>query len=229
VRASVVGARLRAEDDHLPKALPRIELRHGEALWVLSRLGFQGAATKSTFYEYIKSLRKLGTPFEPGEIGRGRRSLANYSYRHLMELALALTLRVYHVVPDSILVGIIRCRRTLYRHYGRAYADRCSGLGAPISVKLPGHSAITVRGVFLDLRINFSGGTLTTFGPPQLLSPREALSAYARMDLASRALLPINLSLLAERVVSTALRAPRVRTGPRPSKRRGSRSLSRIR
>jgi hypothetical protein len=68
--------------------LPPIKLHHGEAVWVLARLGFQGKANKSTFYEYIKSLRKLGTPFEPGRIGFGRRGLANYSYCHLMELAL---------------------------------------------------------------------------------------------------------------------------------------------
>jgi hypothetical protein len=60
--------------------LPPIKLHHGEAVWVLARLGFQGKANKSTFYEYIKSLRKLGTPFEPGRIGFGRRGLANYSY-----------------------------------------------------------------------------------------------------------------------------------------------------
>src|SRR5712691_5426273 len=119
----------------LPKALPNIGLQHGEALWVLARLGFQGAASKSTFYEYIKSLRKLGTPFERGKIGMVGRRLANYSYCHLMELALALTLRVYHVVPDSVLTEIVRYRASLYRHYRRAYADRCTGLGAPLTVE----------------------------------------------------------------------------------------------
>jgi hypothetical protein len=74
-----------------------------------------------------------------------------------------------------------------------------------------------MRGVFLDLRINFAGGTLTAFGPPKLLSPYEALSIFAERDLAARAFLPINLSLIAERLVAAALQAPLIRTGPRPA------------
>src|SRR6266581_2494971 len=186
------GLRLKVLKQRQPKVLPPIKLHHGEAMWVLTRLGFQGNASKSTFYEYIKSLRKLGTPFEHGTIGFGRRGLANYSYCHLMELALVLTLRVYHVVPDSILVEIIRYRRTLYRYYRRAYADR--ELRARISIKASKDVPIEVRGIFLDLQINFSGGTLTSFGPPRLLSPFEGLATFAKRDVAARALLPINIS-----------------------------------
>lgn len=210
------GLRLKVLKEQ-PKVLPPIKLHHGEAIWVLARLGFQGKASKSTFYEYIKSLRKLGTPFEHGTIGFGRRGLANYSYCHLMELALVLTLRVYHIVPDSILAEIIRYRRTLYRYYRRAYADR--ELRACISVQASKRVTIEVRGVFLDLQINFSGGTLTSFGPPRLLPPFEGLAAFAKRDIAARALLPINLSRLSERLVSTTLRAPLIRTGPRPAEK----------
>ena len=131
----------------------------------MARLGFQGAASKSTFYEYIKSLRKLGTPFERGKIGYGRKAKANYTYCHLMELALALTLRVYHVVPDLILMEIVRHRRGLNRLYRRAYAERCTGLGAALTIKT-GSGLIHIRGAFLDLNINFSGGKLASFGPP---------------------------------------------------------------
>ncbi len=211
------GLRLKVLKEQQPKVLPPIKLHHGEALWVLARLGFQGKASNSTFYEYIKSLRKLGTPFEHGRIRFGRRRLANYSYCHLMELALVLTLRVYHAVPDSILAEIIRYRRTLYRCYHRAYADR--ELRARISVQAPRQVAIEVRGIFLDLQINFSGGTLTGFGPPRLLAPFEGLAAFAGRDIAARAMLPINISLLSERLVSTALRAPLIRTGPRPARK----------
>jgi hypothetical protein len=104
--ASKIDTRAYPSCEDLPESLPNIELHHGEALWVLAQLGFQGGASKSTFYEYIKSLRKLGTPFESGRIGYARRAPANYSYYHLMELALVLTLRVYHVVPDAVLVAI---------------------------------------------------------------------------------------------------------------------------
>lgn len=213
MRAAQSDTRSQASHD-LPKSLPDIELRHGEALWVMARLGFQGAASKSTFYEYIKSLRKLGTPFERGKIGYGRKAKAHYTYCHLMELALALTLRVYHVVPDSILMEIVRHRRGLNRLYRRAYAERCTGLGATLTIKT-GSGPIHIRGAFLDLSINFSGGKLASFGPPRLLSPFEALKLFVERDVAARALLPINLSLLSERLVSTALVAPTINTGPR--------------
>jgi hypothetical protein len=214
MRSSKKWVDTQASYQDLPKALPAIELHHGEAIWVLSRLGYQGAATNSTFYEYIKSIRKLGAPFKRGKIGRPG-GLANYSYCHLMELALTLTLRVYHVVPDSVLAEIIRHRAGLYHHYFRAYAERYTGMGAPVTVEAPGHRPIRVRGMFLDLQINFSGGKLVKFGPPKPLSPVEALAIFAERDVANRALLPINLSLLAERLVSAALLAPVIKRGPR--------------
>lgn len=202
---------------YLPVTLPKIELHHGEALWVLSRLGFQGSASASTFYGYIKSLRTLGTPFERGEVGQGRYRLANYSYGHLMELALALTLRVYQILPDAVLTEVVRYRRSLFRHYDRAYSDRMSGLGTPIDVRVAGNKPLIMRGVFLDLQIDFSGGRLTAFGPPRLLSPHHALSVFIKREIAARALLPINLSILSERLVLAALQAPAIRrgTGPR--------------
>jgi len=213
--AVVIGGASSARTGHLPKELTHIKLHHGEAVWVMSRLGFQGTASDSTFYEYIKSLRKFGIPF--GRIGLGRRALANYSYYHLMELALVLTARVYYFVPNTVLAEIIRHRRILYRYYRRAYLDRDSGLGAPIRFSAPHHAPIIARGAFLDLQIDFSGGVLTRFGPPTLLSPYQAVASFVEHDIASRSLLPINLSLLAERLVATASRAPVIRKGPRPA------------
>jgi hypothetical protein len=226
--ASKSGMRVCASSKDLPNFLPDIELHHGEALWVLAELGFQGGATKSTFYEYIKSLRRLGTPFERGKIGLARRGLANYSYYHLMELALVLTLRVYHVVPDAVLVKIARYRRHLYRQYRRAYEDRWSGLGAPTVIHAVADGPIHMRGAFLDLQMTFSGGKLVNFGPPTLLSPFEAITTFAERDFVARAFLPINLSLLSERLVLTALGAPLIRSGPRSTVKRGLTSRSRM-
>jgi hypothetical protein len=209
------SARAEAVADKLPKALPRIELHHGQALWVLTQLGFRGAARESTFKEYSKSLRKVGTPFARGEVGPSLRHLANYSFCHVMELALVLTIRVYHVVPASLLAEIVRHRKKLCRHYRRAYAERCAGKGSPIVVTANGHEPVCMRGMFLDLQIDFSGGRLTSFGPPKLLSPFEAFQVFANSDIAARSFLPIKLSLLAERVVAAALQAPFIRRGPR--------------
>lgn len=224
---AMIGAGSSTRSGHPPKELSHIRLHHGEAVWVMSHLGFQGAASDSTFYEYIKSLRKFGIPF--GKIGLGRRGLANYSYCHLMELALVLTARVYYCVPDTVLAEIIQHRRILYRYYRRAYLDRQSGIGAPVRFSAPHHAPIIARGAFLDLQIDFSGGVLTRFGPPALLSPFQALASFVEQDIATRSLLPINLSLLAERLIATAARAPVIRKGPRPAKKeRDAPSRSRL-
>jgi hypothetical protein len=49
----------------------------------------------------------------------------------------------------------------------------------PIQVKTDGRTPIYLRGAFLDLRLNFAGGRPMSFGPPILLSPRQALAVYA--------------------------------------------------
>jgi len=202
--------------DKLPAALPDTKLHHGEAVWLMTQLGFRGRTSKSTFNEYIKSLRKVGTPFDRGSVGIARHGAANYTYFHLMELALTLTLRVYQVIPDTVLTGIIRHRAILYRHYRQAYVERCTGLGAPILIEWAENKTISLRGVFMDAGINFSGGRLVSSGRPKLLSPFEAVAMFATRDNAARPFLPINLSKLSERVVALSLNAPLIRRGPSP-------------
>ncbi len=48
---------VRAKCARLPDRLPPITLRHGQALWLLTELGYRGPVSRSAFYEYIKSLR----------------------------------------------------------------------------------------------------------------------------------------------------------------------------
>jgi hypothetical protein len=95
-------------------------------------------------------------------------------------------------------------------------------------VEASGYPPVWMRGIFIDLQIDFSGGKLVKFGPPKLLSPFEALTTFAKRDIASRALLPINLSSLSEKLVSAAMNAPVIRSGP-PSmdrkRRRRTRTL----
>jgi hypothetical protein len=201
--------------DTLPKSLPQITLRHGQVIWLLTELGYSEGATAKAFYEYIKSLRKFGIPFgdEKFRTKRGRR-LANYSYCHVMEIVIALSLRVYHVVPDAILKGIATHRKQLWHLYHRAYAERCVGMGTPISLKFNGHKPIEYRGLFLDLNILFSGGNLVHFGPPRVLSPAETLARFGERSAFGQTFMPLSLSVLAELVVAVALRAPEIHSGP---------------
>ena len=203
------------DDAPLPTKLPRVRLRHGQALWLLNELGYRGAVSESAFFEYIKSLRKLGIPFGHEKFQSNRvRRLARYSFYHLMELATTLSLRVYHVVPDAVLRGVVRHRDELYRFYRRAYAQRFSGLGRPIFIRLRGREPIELRGLFLDLNIQFAGGHLVRFGPPKLLSSTDTFAKFSEGTSSGRAFIPLSLSLLSERVILLALRAPEIRSGP---------------
>jgi hypothetical protein len=134
-------------------------------------------------------------------------------------------LRVYHVIPDAILRGIIRYRHQLNRLYRRAYEQRCSGLGRPLTIRQGNRRLVELRGLYLDLNINFSGGRLVRFGPPKLLSCGQALERFG--ESTGRTFPPMNLSLLSERVVNLASVAPKIRSGPRPPAKRSDARPSR--
>jgi hypothetical protein len=198
-----------------PKLLD-IGLTHGRAMWVLRQLGFAEGVSQTTFNYYIKSLRKLGIPFQPGENRFWSGRLARYSYHHLMELVLALTLRVYGAVPDSILEGIMANRKTLQTIYDTSYAER--GREAKIEINRGDRNAIHIsaQGIYLDLALEFSGGRLLKFGPPQILDAGAALTIFLQNGIASRAFLPIAISKLSADVVRLAHNAPFIHRGPHP-------------
>jgi hypothetical protein len=198
-----------------PVRPPDIRLRYGQVLWLLTQLGYSAGVRRDTLHEYVRALRKLGIPFGTlkFQTEQGRR-LAEYSYCHLMEVTIVLSLRVYHVIPDAVLKGVIRYRHQLNRLYRQAYKQRCSGLGKPVIIRQGSRRPVELRGLFLDLNIRFSGGRLVRFGPPKLLSCGEALERFG--ESIGRTFAPMNLSLLSERVVTLASAAPEVRSGPRP-------------
>lgn len=194
--------------------IPDLALTHGRAVWVLAQLGLDAGVAPSTFNHYIKSLRKIGIPFakEDRHFGAGRP--AKYSYNHLMELALALTLRVYGILPDPVIVGIVRYRHELYALYRRAYLEFETGLGSPVEVTARGRVGFTMTGVYLDLKIRYARGNVIDFGAPRAVSPFEALRVFAQRDTPERAQLPFDLSALAIALVERAEVAPNVRKRP---------------
>jgi hypothetical protein len=196
--------------------VPDLQLSHGRALWVLSKMGFAAGVTPLTFNYYLKSLRKLGVPFAHGEAGMGSGKPVHYSFNHMMELCLALTLRIYGILPDPVLAGLVQSRHELHAFYRRAYLEYTTGLGAPVQVTAKNRSPFEMSGTYLDLHIRFGGGRAFEFGPPRLLSPFEALRVFARLDTPGRAHLPLNLSSLAIRMVECAETAPSLRRGPPP-------------
>lgn len=197
------------------RLVPDLQVRHGRAVGVLAALGFSAGVSHDTFNHYIKSLRKLGVPFERGEFGLSAQRPAEYSYNHLMELCVALTLRVYGTLPDPVIAGLITFRHQLYEFYRRAYIEYETGLGSAVHVTVPGRAEFGMGGVYLDLRIRFGSGRVLEFGPPRLLSPFEALCIYARLETPGRVHLPFNLSTLSIGLVEQAEGAPKMRPGAR--------------
>jgi hypothetical protein len=100
-------ASYRADRRNAFDALQAIHMTHGQVLWILSEFGFRAGVTPETFNYYIKSLRKLGVPFVRGETGLMSGRLARYSYNHVMELSIVLSLRVYAILPDLVVGGLI--------------------------------------------------------------------------------------------------------------------------
>jgi hypothetical protein len=198
----------------LPHAIPlsEIALTHGRALWVLRQLGF-GEGAESTFNYYVKSLRKLGVPFAPDESKKWEGRLAFYSYEHLVELSLALTLRTYGILPDAVLGGLVRYRPHLHAIYREAYGQRHRITKISIRSSQPQPSRIEVLGVYLDLQMKFSGRQLVRFGPPRLVRPWSALREFVDASDSSRPVLPVHISALAEQIAELAIRAPRIRRG----------------
>ncbi len=200
--------------DQSGDAVPEIVLTHGRAVWVLAALGFSEGVSARTFNYYIKSLRKLGIPFARGEIGLSSGRLARYSYNHMMELVVALTLRVYGILPDPVVAGLIRFRHDLYDLYRQAYLQADCGLGTPLRVRATDHAEFQMSGVYLDLRIRYVRGQVLRFGPPQALSPSNALRIFATDRQPGCPHVPLNLSALALDLVAAAHRAPEIRRGP---------------
>jgi hypothetical protein len=177
-------------------------LTYGQSLAVLERLGFADGITTQTFGYYLKSLRKLGVPFDKLTRHGEKRQVARYNFYHLMELSLVLTLRVYWTLPDAILDHIRIHRDELYRFYRLAFLDADNGRGAPVKVSLSSGERFVIRGLFLDPGIRYAGGKLFDAESPSLLTGSQALRSFGAAFPQSRSDLPLNLSELATRLVN---------------------------
>lgn len=192
-------------------------LSHGQVLWVLTALGFAAGVTPKTFNYYIKSLRKLGVPFEPVELRHRAGRLAKYSFSHVIELALALTLRVYGTLPDAVVAGLINHRSELKEFYREALATSTRDHERGLRVLVKGHPYLYMHGSYLELDLRYSGGRLLEMGTPRLVTPYEALRLFTTTGVSDRTHLPLNLSALVRHVCEKAQSAPVIRRGPAPA------------
>jgi len=192
---------------------PRLALSHGQTVWLLGELGLRQNVSPSTFNYYIKSLRKLGIPFEKGKGQSEGHRHVTYDFEELMELTVALLLRVYGWLPDDVVAGLRDYRNELRPIYRQAYFDSFHHIYPAARISVPAGGRITVEGLFLDLNIRYSAGRMIAFGPPRAMSPFEALSLYARSRSPARCYLPLNVTAVAELIVNHARVLPSIRRG----------------
>jgi hypothetical protein len=200
----------RANEEH---PVPQLALSHGQVIWLLTELGLRGGVSKSTFNHYVKSLRRLGIPFarRKGETHRG--PAVTYNFEDLMELTLALLLRVYGTLPDVVTDGLRSFRADLRPIYRQAYKDSQKSIHPAARVSTPNGERFTVQGLFLDLNIRYSAKQAIQFGPPKALSPFEAMSIFAYSEIAGRSYLPLNISVVAQMIAERARQTPTIPRG----------------
>ena len=196
-----------------PDSIPQIALSHGQVIWLLTELGLRGGVSKSTFNHYLKSLRRLDIPFGRRKGTSQRGPEVTYNFEDLMELTLALLLRVYGTLPDVVSHGLRAFREDLRPIYRQAYLDSLKRVYPAARVSTADGERLTVQGLFLDLNIRYSAGQAIQFGPPKALSPFEALSVFARSEIAGRSYLPLNITAVAQMITERARQTPTIRRG----------------
>jgi len=193
--------------------VPKFALTHGQAVWVLSNMGFRTGDSRSAFNSYIKHLRRAGLPFAKDEIGVGAGHNVIYRYEHLMELAVALALRTQAILSRDI-IEILAAQRTKLRPiYRKAYVEKDSGLGAPCEVKVTGMRPFNVTGVYVDLGLMYMETGFLLRGPLKALGPADAVERFGTAHMLQHVRGFFNLSEPAEDVVRLATNAPAIRRG----------------
>jgi hypothetical protein len=191
-----------------PGSVPTLALTHGQTLWLMGQLGFDRGVSATTFNYYIKSLRSLGLPFDKGKGQSEGHRHVTYDLEEITELTVALLLRVYGTLPDAVVEGLRHFRATLRPIYRRAFVELPSRRKEVCHVAGPHGKALAVEGLYLDLNIRYSSGQLVEFGPPRIISPFEAMAAYAKSGLPGRSYLPLNLSAVAASIVERTQTLP---------------------
>lgn len=179
-----------------------VTLPLGRTLALLMELGLSSGVSDVTFREYVKGLRRLGIPFPKGTRGPGGGRVA-YGLGDLMELAVALTLRVYGVLPDTVVADLRRHRDLLRATFARAASSREVALLPAARIIAAGEPDLVVDGLFLDLDLRYEFGRVARLGTPRAVTAYEAVQAYGNATRWDRACLPLDLTGLARRISRT--------------------------
>ena len=194
-------------------AIPSLHLTHGQVAWAIC----DGQPPDAKTTDQLRYLRQLGVPFTQNNLGVGRGNRLTYTYDQLIECGVAIWALRRGVRPRQAAEFLVANRtalRKLYRETLRAQPD--AAIGAPW-VRSRGKVIPTLANdnfIALYQTADRPGATI------ELMTLAEALEFNAGFgDLVARhghdvqPLVP--LGRLVIQLVTWALEAPNIKTGPR--------------
>jgi hypothetical protein len=198
--------------------IARIALSHGQARWVLRHFDLTSGVRDQSFDALLKSLRRDGVPFAPGEAGRGAGFNLVYGYDHLMELALAFAFRTQGILSRDFVRLIAELRGKLRPLLRRAYLERETGLGARTQIsfqeiggaprKIGEGEAdlgpLEAGGTYLHLALSYMPGGVLAARTCELLGPEQAVHAFVASHRNMYPQPPLPISDIARDIVTLA-------------------------
>lgn len=191
---------------------PRFSLTHGQVLYALCR----GLPPAAETIDRIRYLRRLGVPFTPAELGRGRGNRLRYSFEQLIELGVALFALGRGLAPRTAAEFLIGQRAELRKLYRKAFQDQPEAALEQPWVKSRGRIVpLLAEEVFLRLHDRYAEpqGTLDILQQAEVRELGDlVLLAERYPGEEARRLLP--LTRLALELVAWAAEAPEKKPGP---------------
>ena len=96
---------------------------------------------------------------------------------------------------------LVRHRPALRVIYRRAYLERESGAGAPVTIAIKGQAPLIAGGLYLDLGLHYVRDQLVSTGDPRALGPADALEAFLTHQSTFQVRPPLAISPLAAAIV----------------------------
>lgn len=194
-------------------AIPRLQLTHGQVAWAIC----DGQPPDAKTTDQLRYLRQLGVPFTKDSLGVGRGNRLTYGFDQLIECGVAIWALRRGVRPRQaaeFLVGNRTALRKLCRETLRAQSN--AAIGAPW-VRSRGKVIPTLAAdnfIALYPSAQRAGATIEPMTPVEAIEFNAGIGdLVARQGHDVQPLVP--LGRLVIQLVTWALAAPEIKTGPR--------------
>jgi hypothetical protein len=193
--------------------IPRLHLTHGQVAWAIC----DGQPPDQKTFDQLRYLRQLGVPFTETELGVGRGNRLTYHYDQLIECGVEIWAMRRGVRPRQAAEFLAGERARLRKLYRKALHDQRDGAMQQPWIKSRGRIKPTLD---KDYAIPLFKGSQDGPARFDLMTMDEVMTFNASLgDIVARRghdvqpLVPLGRLVL--QLVTWALEAPELRTGPR--------------